>query len=60
MQALRDGGSIDEEAAAKGAADIRVELIEGELGLRERTRKSALNVNSFTLAGVDHKGTWVE
>lgn len=33
VQALCDGGGIDEEAAAKGAADIWVELIEGELGL---------------------------
>lgn len=36
MEALCDGGGIDEEAAAKGTADVRVELIEGELGLWER------------------------
>lgn len=35
MQALCDGGCIDEEAAAKGTADIWVELIERELGLWE-------------------------
>lgn len=33
VQALCDGGGIDEEAAAKCAADVRVELSEGELGL---------------------------
>lgn len=35
MQALCDGGGIDEEAAAKGTADIWIKLIEGELRLWE-------------------------
>lgn len=33
VQALCDGGGIDEEAAAEGAADIWIELIERELRL---------------------------
>lgn len=33
VQALCDGGGINEEAAAKGAADIWIELIERKLGL---------------------------
>lgn len=33
VQALCDGGGIDEEAAAKGTADIWIKLIEGELRL---------------------------
>lgn len=35
VQALYDGGGIDEEATAKGTADIWIELVEGEFGLWE-------------------------
>lgn len=33
MQALCDGGGIDEEAAAQGTADVWKELVEGDLRL---------------------------
>lgn len=33
VQALCDGGGIDEEATAESTSDVWVELIEGELGL---------------------------
>lgn len=49
MQALCDGGGIDEEAAAQGTADIWVELVEGELGLAER-KQITVSVYRYKIA----------
>ncbi len=46
MQALCDGGGIDEEATTKGTADIWIKLIEGELGLWENKR---ITVSGYSL-----------
>lgn len=35
VEALCDGGGIDEESATKGAVDVWVELVEGELWLNK-------------------------
>lgn len=41
VQALYDGGCIDEEATTKGTADIWIELVEGEFGLWEHKQNTA-------------------
>lgn len=48
VQALRDGGGVDEEATTNSTADIWVELIEGELGLRERKAFKRLQAQTLT------------
>lgn len=40
VQTLCDGGGIDQEAAAQGAADVGVELVQRELGLWGRERNT--------------------
>lgn len=37
VEALCDGGGIDEEATAKSTADVGVELVEGDLRLLRQT-----------------------
>lgn len=37
VEALGDGGGIDEEATAKSTADVGVELVEGDLRLLRQT-----------------------
>lgn len=54
VQALCDGGGIDEEAAAEGAADVRVELIERELRLRESKHIKSVTATSQQT----HHVTW--
>lgn len=39
VEALGDGGGIDEEATAKSTVDVGVELIEGDLRLLQQTEK---------------------
>lgn len=53
MQALGDGGGIDEEAAAKGTADVWIKLIEGELGLWE-SKRITVSGYSFKIAMSPH------
>lgn len=39
VEALGDGGGIDEEATAKSTADVGVELVEGDLRLLRQTQR---------------------
>lgn len=42
VEALCDGGGIDEEPATKGAVDVGVELVEGEFGLNNKRAKNEI------------------
>ena len=54
MEALCDGGGIDEEATAQTTADVWVELVERELGLWERERERCKHLNT-----INHNVYWL-
>ena len=54
MEALCDGGGIDEEPATQTAANVRVELVERKTGLQGGKREREREMRTYENSSIHH------